>query len=128
MADKEIERIQLKDEETGEMCELCGKPMIVKQGRFGEFIACSGYPECRNTKPKMEKTDVKCPRCGRDIVARKSKTGKLFYGCSGYPECNQMYWNRPIEKGCPTCGSLLMEKKTKTSKYVCSNAECGYKE
>lgn len=128
IADKEIERVQLKDEETGEMCELCGKPMVVKQGRFGEFIACSGYPECRNTKAKVDKTGVKCPRCGKDIVARKSKTGKLFYGCSGYPECDQLYWNKPVNKDCPQCGSIMTEKKTKTSNYVCSNAECGYKE
>ncbi len=128
IADKDIEKIKIEDELTDEVCEFCGKPMAVKHGRFGEFLACSGYPECKNTKAKVQKIDVKCPRCGKDIVARKGRTGRLFYGCSGYPECNQMFWNRPIEKGCPTCGSLLMEKKTKTTKYVCSNPECGYKE
>ncbi len=128
VADRDIERVKLEDEVTDEKCELCGKPMVIKRGRFGEFLACSGYPECKNTKPKVNKINIKCPRCGRDIVARKSKTGKLFFGCSGYPECNQLYWNKPVEQKCPKCGSLLTEKKTKTTKYVCSNADCGYKE
>jgi DNA topoisomerase-1 len=128
IADRDIERVKLEDEVTDEECELCGKPMVVKQGRYGEFLACSGYPECRNTKAKVVKIDVKCPRCGKDIVTRKSKTGKLFYGCSGYPECNQLFWNKPVEQKCPKCGSLFTEKKTKSTKFVCSNADCGYKE
>jgi len=101
---------------------------VVKQGRFGEFIACSGYPECKNTKSKVHKINVKCPSCGNDIVAKKSKTGKLFYGCSGYPDCRQVFWNKPIDRECPECGSLLTEKRTKTTKLVCSNPDCGYKE
>ncbi|NLP29823.1 MAG: type I DNA topoisomerase [Clostridiales bacterium] len=128
VADRDIEKVQFEDEVTDEKCEKCGKPMVVKHGRFGEFLACSGYPECKTTKARVKKIDVKCPKCGSDIVTRKSKTGKLFYGCSGYPDCNQMYWNKPVEKECPECGSLLTEKKTKTTKYVCSNSECGYKE
>ncbi|NLY70312.1 MAG: type I DNA topoisomerase [Clostridiales bacterium] len=128
IADRDIEKVQFEDEVTDEKCENCGKPMVVKHGRFGEFLACSGYPECKTIKTRVEKIDVKCPRCGSDIVARKSKTGKLFYGCSAYPECKQMYWNKPVEKECPECGSLLTEKKTKKTKYVCSNSECGYKE
>ncbi len=128
VADKAIEKVKIEDEVTDELCELCGKPMVVKHGRFGEFLACSGYPECKNTKPRVKKIDVKCPKCGKDIVARKSKTGKLFYGCSGYPECNQVYWNKPIDQKCPKCGALMTEKKTKTTKLACSNPECGYKE
>ncbi len=128
VADREIERVRLEEEFTGEDCEICGKPMVVKQGRFGEFIACSGYPECKNTKAKVIKIDVKCPRCGKDIVTRRSKTGKTFFGCSGYPECNQLFWNKPVNKKCPKCGSMLTEKKTKTTNYVCSSTECGYKE
>ncbi|WP_130863494.1 type I DNA topoisomerase [Bacilliculturomica massiliensis] len=128
VADKAIEKVKIEDELTDEVCELCGKPMAVKHGRFGEFLACSGYPECKNTKPRVKKIDVKCPKCGKDIVARKSKTGKLFYGCSGYPECNQLFWNKPVSQKCPKCGALMMEKKTKTSNLVCSNSECGYKE
>jgi DNA topoisomerase-1 len=110
------------------MCELCGKPMAVKQGRFGEFHACTGYPECKNTKAIVQKVDVKCPACGEDIVARRGKSGKLFFGCSGYPNCNQVYWNKPTNKKCPECGSLLVEKKLKDSSLSCSNSECKYKE
>ncbi|MBQ3107413.1 MAG: type I DNA topoisomerase, partial [Firmicutes bacterium] len=128
VAEKEIEKVKVQDELTDELCELCGKPMAIKHGRFGTFLACSGYPDCKNTKPIVQKIDVKCPKCGKDIVARKSRTGKLFYGCSGYPDCNQLYWNKPVNKVCPKCGSLLTEKKTKTSTYICSNAECGHKE
>ncbi len=128
IADKEIKKVEFEVELTGEMCEKCGKPMAVKHGRFGEFAACTGYPECKNTKPIVKSTNVKCPKCGKDIVARKSKTGRVFYGCSGYPGCQQSYWNKPIGRMCPKCGSMLVEKKTKTSKYACSNSECDYKE
>ena len=128
VADKEIEQIRLEDEVTDELCDLCGRPMVVKHGRFGEFLACSGYPECKNTKARTQTINVQCPRCGKSIVTRRSKRGKLFYGCSGYPECNQVYWNKPVQKECPRCGALLTEKKTKTTTLLCSNAECGYKE
>ena len=113
---------------TGEVCEKCGRPMAIKHGRFGAFAACTGYPECKNTKPLVETIDVKCPKCGRDIVARRSKKGRVFYGCSGYPDCTQSYWNKPVNKKCPKCGALLVEKKTKNGKYACSNSECDYKE
>lgn len=128
IADEAIEKVQVEDQLTGEICELCGKPMALKSGRFGEFIACTGYPECKNTKPIVTTIDVKCPKCGKDIVARKSKRGKVFYGCSGYPECDQSYWYKPVDKECPKCGSLLMEKKSKAGNLACSNAECDYKE
>ncbi|MDO4544922.1 MAG: type I DNA topoisomerase [Bacillota bacterium] len=128
VADKEIEKVEFEVELTGEMCEKCGKPMAIKHGRFGAFAACTGYPECKNTKPLVQTIDVKCPKCGKDIVMRRSKKGRVFYGCSGYPECTQSYWNKPIDKKCPKCGSLLVEKKTKTSQYACSNSECDYKE
>ena len=126
--DVEIEKVEIEDQPTGETCELCGKPMVLKMGRFGEFIACSGYPECKNTKPIVKSTGVSCPKCGKDIVARKSKRGKLFYGCSGYPDCDQSFWYKPVNKKCPKCESLLVEKKTKTTSLACSNAECDYKE
>ena len=128
VADREIEKVEIEDQLTGELCELCGKPMAVKQGRFGEFHACTGYPECKNTKAIVQKVDVKCPTCGEDIVARRGKSGKLFFGCSGYPNCNQVYWNKPTNKKCPECGSLLVEKKLKDSSLSCSNGECKYKE
>ncbi|MGF6376278.1 DNA topoisomerase-1 [Clostridiales Family XIII bacterium PM5-7] len=128
IADEAIEKVEVEDQLTGEACELCGKPMALKSGRFGEFIACTGYPECKNTKPIVKTIDVQCPKCGKDIVARKSKRGKVFYGCSGYPDCDQSYWYKPVEKKCPKCGSLLMEKKSKAGNLACSNAECDYKE
>lgn len=127
-ADEAIEKVEIEDQPTGEICELCGKPMVLKMGRFGEFIACSGYPECKNTKPIVKSTGVSCPKCGKDIVARKSKRGKLFYGCSGYPDCEQSFWYKPVNKKCPKCESLLVEKKTKTTSLACSNAECDYRE
>ena len=122
VADKEIEKVEFKEEPTGELCEKCGKPMVIKHGRFGEFAACTGYPECKNTKPIVKSINVKCPKCGKDIVARRSKTGRVFYGCSGYPDCQQSYWNKPIDRKCPKCGSLLVEKNTKKIKYACSNS------
>ena len=127
-ADKAIEKVQIEDRPTGEVCELCGKPMVIKTGRFGEFIACSGYPECKNTKPIVKSTGVKCPNCGKEIVERRSRRGKIFYGCSGYPDCKTSYWYKPTNKKCPECGSLLLERKSKGATLVCSNEDCGYKE
>ncbi len=126
VADKEIEKVEFEAELTGETCEVCGKPMAIKYGRFGSFAACTGYPECKNTKPLVQSTGVKCPKCGKDIVVRRSKKGRVFYGCSGYPACDQSYWNKPINKECPKCGQLLVEKKGKDSKYACSNSECDH--
>ncbi len=126
IADSEIEKVTFEDEPTGETCEICGKPMVKKMGRFGEFIACSGYPECKNTKAIVVSTGVKCPSCGKDIIQRKSKKGKLFYGCSGYPECSMVYWNKPVEEKCPQCGALLVEKKGKGTTLACSSPECKY--
>ena len=128
VADRAIEKIVVEDVPTGELCELCGKPMVIKAGRFGDFIACSGYPECKNTKPIIKTIGVKCPNCGKDIVARKSKRGRIFYGCSGYPECKTVFWNKPTDKRCPECNSILLEKKTKNKNFVCSNEKCGYTE
>ncbi len=127
-ADQVIEKVVIEDKPTGELCELCGKPMVLKAGRFGEFIACSGYPGCKNTKPIVKSIGVKCPDCGKDIVARRSKRGKLFYGCSGFPACSKSYWYKPVERKCPQCGELLVEKKTKNSHLACGNAECNYQE
>lgn len=128
-ADAEIEKIKIEDEPTDEICELCGKPMVIKQGRFGKFIACSGYPDCKNTKPIVVKVDgVDCPSCGKDIIMRKSKKGKIFYGCSGYPDCKQVFWYKPTNKVCPKCVSRLVERKGKGTQYACSNPECSYKD
>ena len=128
-ADADIEKVVVEDKPTGEVCELCGRPMVIKAGRYGEFIACSGYPECKNTKPIVKNIGVKCPKCGKEIVEKRSRRGKIFYGCSGYPECDMSFWNKPVNKKCPRCGSLLVEKNTRTGKYLaCSNAECNYRE
>ena len=127
-ADEKIEKVELEERISDEICELCGKPMAYRHGRFGEFLACTGYPDCKNTKMIVNSIGVTCPTCGKDIIQRKSKKGRLFYGCSGYPACNQLYWNKPTEKECPKCGARLVEKKTKQSEYACSNSECDYKE
>ncbi len=128
-AEKEIEKIEIPIVLTEEICELCGKQMAIKEGRFGKFLACSAYPECKNTKPIIKGTGVACPVCGKEIVERKSKKrGKIFYGCSGYPNCEQLYWDKPIQKSCPKCGGVLVEKKGKETSIECSNKECSYKE
>ena len=129
VADDEIEKIKIEDEPTDEICELCGKPMVIKQGRFGRFIACSGYPDCKNTRNIVVKVeDVACPLCGKDILVRKSKKGKTFYGCSGYPDCKQVFWYKPVNIKCPKCGSLLVERKGKDTNHACSNPECKYRD
>lgn len=128
VADKAIEKVQLENRLSGDICELCGKPMAIKTGRFGEFLACTGYPECKNTKAIVKTIDVKCPDCGGDIVAKRGRSGKVFYGCSNYPECNRAFWYKPVDRKCPQCGELLLEKHTKNTKYVCSNDKCGYRE
>lgn len=127
-ADEKIEKVQMEDQPTGELCEKCGRPIVIKHGRFGDFVACSGYPECKNAKPLVKSTGVTCPSCGKDLVERRSKRGRIFYGCSGYPDCKQVYWNKPSGKICPECGSMLVEKKGKDVTLACSNKECGYKE
>ena len=125
-ADKELERIEIEEEVTDEICENCGKNLVIKHGRFGEFLACQGYPECKTTKPIVNKTGVMCPKCGKEIVERKSKRGRMFYGCSGYPDCDFILWNRPLDRKCEKCESLLVEKKSKKANIVCSNKECDY--
>jgi len=115
------------DIETDIKCDKCGKPMVIKHGRYGKFLACSGFPECKNTKPYLDKVGVKCPKCkDGEIVKRKSKKGKTFYGCSNYPECDFVSWDKPTNKKCPKCGSMMVEKfsKKRGSYYKCSNKDC----
>ncbi len=126
-AEAEIEKVQIQDEPAGINCEKCGRPMVIKQGRYGKFIACSGYPECKNTKPFLEKTGAICPKCKGDVVVRRSKKGRVFYGCSNYPNCDFVSWYRPIPgKTCPKCGSFMVKKGAKAKEYTCANPECGY--
>ncbi len=128
IADAEVERIEKEVVLSDEVCELCGKPMAIKEGRFGKFLACTGYPECQNTKPMIKRTGIKCPKCGRDIVEKKSRRGKIFYGCIGFPDCDVSYWDMPTGEMCPECGSMLVKSKAKTISKKCSNPECKYKE
>ena len=125
-ADMEGVKIHLKEDETDIICEKCGRQMVVKMGRYGKFIACPGYPECKNIKKYVEKVGVTCPECGSDVITRKTKTGKVFYGCSNYPACNFMSWNEPTEEKCPQCSSILFKKKGKKPTLYCAKEGCGY--
>ncbi|MDI3269209.1 MAG: type I DNA topoisomerase [Bacillota bacterium] len=125
-AETAIEKVQLQEEMTDEVCPRCGRPMVVKYGRFGPFLACSGYPECQETRPLVVKTGVACPRCGGDIVEKRSRKGRIFYGCSNYPACDFVLWDRPTHETCPVCGSIMVEKRGRGGKIytVCSNRQC----
>lgn len=113
-AAEEMKEVELEDEVSDELCEKCGKPMVYKLGRFGKFLACSGFPDCRNTKPIMKEIGVECPKCKKgQIVERKSKKKRVFYGCNQYPECDFVSWDKPISRPCPKCGQMLVEKKAK---------------
>lgn len=119
-------RMRVPDEETDEVCDVCGKPMVIKIGRFGKFLACSGFPECKNTKKIVTPTKGFCPVCGKKIILKKSKKGRSFYGCEGYPECSFMTWSTPIEERCPKCGNTLFKKGGRAGKFVCEKPDCGY--
>ena len=127
-AEEEMEKVEIKDEPAGEDCEVCGAPMVIKMGRYGKFMACSNFPDCRNTKAIVKTIGVTCPKCkDGDVVERKSKKNRLFYGCSNYPECDFISWDKPIGRDCPKCNHYLMEhKKGRSSQVICSN--CDYKE
>lgn len=124
-ADREIGAIAVQEEVSEEKCEKCGRNMVVKQGRYGKFLACPGFPECRNTRPLQEKIGVVCPKCGGEIIWRRTKKGRPFYGCSNYPECNFISWQKPSQKDCPVCGTRMVEKQ---HELVCPNRECRYRE
>jgi DNA topoisomerase-1 len=127
-AEEQIGKIKIADEVSDVICEHCGRNMVYKQGKFGKFLACPGFPECRNIKPIVEHTGIKCPKCEGELVQRKSKRGKKFYGCSRYPECNFVSWDEPVKETCPECGSNLAVKQSKTgSIYKCMNEACDYK-
>jgi len=128
-ADREIEKIEIEDEVSDVKCEFCGRNMVVKTGRYGKFLACPGYPECKNTKPILDELDVNCPNCNGKLVRRRSKKGRVFYGCSNYPNCNFVSWDEPFKEPCPKCSSLMVIKKTKDQrKIICTNKDCGYTE
>jgi DNA topoisomerase-1 len=122
---EELEHITIEDEVSDEVCEYCGRNMVFKYGPHGKFLACPGFPDCRNTKPYFEKTGVACPECGGEILIKKTKKGRRYYGCEHHPECNFMSWQRPSNRRCPNCGSYMLEKGKKLS---CSDVACGYTE
>lgn len=127
-AENEINKIEIQNEVTDIKCEKCGRFMVIKHGRFGKFLACPGYPECKNTKPIVKELGVKCPECGGELIERHTKKGRKFYGCSNYPECSFVSWDIPTGDKCPKCGSILVLKKTKKGTYIkCTNKECKYK-
>ncbi|WP_342512617.1 type I DNA topoisomerase [Sporosarcina sp. FSL K6-1522] len=128
VADAEMEKIEIKDEPAGEDCEKCGLPMVFKLGRYGKFMACSGFPDCRNTKAIIKPIGVTCPSCKEgQVVERKSKTKRLFYGCDRYPECEYVSWDKPVARPCPKCEHSLVEKKLKKGVQI-QCTECDYKE
>lgn len=122
-AEKDLENVKIEDEVTDVICDQCGRNMVIKYGPHGKFLGCPGFPECHNTKPYLEKIGVACPKCGKDIILKKTKKGRMFYGCEGYPECDFMSWQRPSDKKCPKCGGIML---IKGNKLVCANEECGY--
>ena len=124
-AEEELEKITIEDEVTDEICEVCGRNMVIKYGPYGKFLACPGFPECRNTKPYYEKIGVACPKCGKDVVIKMTRKGRRYYGCIDYPECDFMSWGRPVEKKCPRCGGYMVEKG---NKLACADEHCGYTE
>ena len=124
-AENQLEKIDIADEVTDVVCEECGKNMVIKYGPHGKFLACPGFPECKNTKPYFEKIGVNCPNCGEDIVIRKTKKGRKYYGCINNPDCDFMTWAKPVDKKCPQCGKYMVQKG---NKVVCSDEKCGYME
>ena len=119
-------KIQLKEDETDIICEKCGRKMVVKMGRYGKFIACPGYPECKNVKKLVQETGAECPKCGGKVIVKKSKKGRIFYGCAEYPNCDFISWDEPSMEKCPRCGKTLLKKKGKHPKYYCITPDCGY--
>ncbi len=120
------EKIAVPEEETDIICEKCGRHMVIKTGRYGKFLACPGYPECKNTKRLVKEANGACPLCGSKILTKKSKTGKTYYGCEHNPTCNFMTWDEPTTEVCPVCGKTLLHRKGKNAMYTCSNPECDY--
>ena len=122
-AEKELKEVEIADELSDEVCDLCGRRMVIKYGPHGRFLACPGFPECKNTKPYFEKIGVACPNCGGDIVLKKTRKGRKYFGCINNPECDFMVWQKPVEQKCPKCGSIMLQKG---NKLMCSNEKCGY--
>ncbi len=126
-ADQKMSKIQIEDKVSDEVCENCGRNMVIKMGRYGKFLACPGFPDCRNTKPLLEQVGTNCPNCNNPLVIRRSKKGRKFYGCSTYPECEFVSWELPAPEPCPQCKGLMVVKRSKRGvRHVCTNNECRY--
>lgn len=123
VAEKDLEKVKIEDEVSDVVCELCGRNMVVKYGPHGKFLACPGFPDCRNTKPYLEKIGIPCPKCGKDVVLKKTKKGRKYFGCEDNPNCDFMSWSRPVKEKCPRCGGYMV---TKGNKIVCADEKCGY--
>lgn len=130
IAEKEISKITIEDKVSDVPCDKCGRLMVIKRGRYGEFLACPGYPDCKNTKPIVEEVEAPCPVCGGKVLLKRSKKGRKFYGCSNYPECNFVSWQEPSTKKCNLCGTYMLKKynKSKGNYLECANSECKNKE
>ncbi|MBQ6856841.1 MAG: type I DNA topoisomerase, partial [Lachnospiraceae bacterium] len=122
-AKENLETTRIADEVTDEICELCGRNMVIKYGPHGKFLACPGFPDCKNTKPYLEKIGIPCPKCGKDVVIKKTKKGRKFFGCEANPECDFMAWQKPSIEKCPECGGYMLEKG---NKLACADAQCGF--
>ena len=122
-AERDLEKVTIEDELSDEVCDECGRQMVIKYGPHGRFLACPGFPECRFTKPYLEKIGVKCPKCDGEVVLRKTKKGRKFYGCENLPDCDFMAWQKPSAEKCPQCGGVMLEKG---SKLVCMDEKCGF--
>ena len=120
----QLESVKIADEVSDVVCDLCGRQMVIKYGPHGKFLACPGFPECKNTKPYLEKIGIPCPKCGKELVRRKTKKGRLYYGCEASPDCDFMSWQKPSTQKCPVCGSYMVEKG---NKLLCAGETCGYR-
>ena len=123
IAQKDIVEVKIADEVSDEVCDNCGRQMVIKYGPHGRFLACPGFPECRFTKPYFEKVGIECPKCGKDIVLKKTKKGRKYFGCIDNPECDFMVWQKPAKEKCEKCGAIMLEKG---NKLVCSDENCGH--
>ena len=122
-AQEELEKVTIEDEKSEEICSVCGRNMVIKYGPYGKFLACPGFPECRNTMPYYEKIGVACPKCGKDLVIKMTKKGRKYYGCIDHPNCDFMSWARPVDTKCERCGSYMT---IKGNRYACSDEQCGF--
>ena len=126
VAEKELQKVKIEDEVTDVVCDQCGRNMVVKYGPHGKFLACPGFPECKNTKTLQQETPGSCPRCGKKVLAKKSKTGRTYYGCEDNPKCGFMTWDIPLAEKCPQCGSSLFKTTGRVKMIHCLKEGCGY--